>query len=175
MTINRRDLAGIAAIPAGLGLSGASRAQPQEVPEKSAHDAMMETVPGLNLMGSERIAMLIYPQFTALDLVGPQYFLSGLMGANVDLVTTEDTLDPIVSDTGLAITPTRKLADCTPDLDVVFVPGGGMGTLRAMELAPVPAFLRACAEKSRFVTSTCTCSLVLASAGILKGKHATSH
>ena len=46
---------------------------------------------------------------TALDLVGPQFFFGGMMGATVHLVTTEPDLTPVKSDLGLAIVPTSAV------------------------------------------------------------------
>jgi putative intracellular protease/amidase len=48
-------------------------------------------------MGKEQVAMLLYPGFTALDLVGPQYFFACMLGATVHLVTTEPDLAPVKS------------------------------------------------------------------------------
>ena len=60
-------------------------------------------VPGLMMHGKERVAMLVYPGFTALDLVGPHYFLACMMGATVQLVAR--TLEPMHSDLKLAVMP----------------------------------------------------------------------
>lgn len=128
-----------------------------------------------NMVGSEKVAMLIYPGFTALDLVGPHFFLSGLMGARVLLVTNQSTLQPVVSDTGMAITPTARLEDVTEDVDVVFVPGGFDGTLAAMKHQPTLDFLVRKSASAKLVCSVCTGSFVLAAAGVLKGRRATSH
>jgi transcriptional regulator GlxA family with amidase domain len=67
------------------------------------------------------------------------------------------------------------LADCPRDLTVVCVPGGTTGTLLAMEHGPTSAFLRDVAATAAHVTSICTGSLVLAAAGLLRGRRATSH
>jgi putative intracellular protease/amidase len=128
-----------------------------------------------NLVGNETIAMLLYPGFTALDLVGPHYFFACLQGATVHLVTNQDTLSPVVSDLHLAITPSARLIDVPQGLDVIFVPGGSQGTLAAMEHEPTLAFLRSHAAAARLTTSVCTGSFILAAAGLLKGKRATSH
>lgn len=128
-----------------------------------------------NMVGSEKVAMLLYPGFTALDLVGPHFFLSGLMGASVALVTNQPTLQPVVSDTGMAITPTVMLDDVADNVDVVFVPGGFDGTLAAMKHQPTLDFLVSRAAGAKLVSSVCTGSFVLAAAGILKGRRATSH
>jgi len=52
----------------------------------------------------EKIAMLIYPGMTALDLIGPQQAFGYMMGAKVDLVSK--TREPVVTDTGVTVTPT---------------------------------------------------------------------
>lgn len=132
-----------------------------------------EAIP--NMMGSEQIAMLVYPGFTALDLVGPHFFLSGLMGAKVHLVTNQSDLTPVVGDAGLAVTPTARLQDMTGPLDVVFVPGGFQGTLVAMTHQPTLDFLKQASAQARVVTSVCTGSFILAAAGLLAGRRATSH
>ncbi|MFD2580739.1 DJ-1/PfpI family protein [Novosphingobium colocasiae] len=125
--------------------------------------------------GQEQIAMLLYPKFTALDLVGPHYFFACLFGAKVHLVTTEKDLSPVMSDLGLAITPTVTMADAPKDLDVLFVPGGTEGTLSVMGRTDTMAWIRDRAARAKHITSVCTGSMVLAKAGLLKGKRATSH
>jgi len=67
------------------------------------------------------------------------------------------------------------LKDCPEELAVLFVPGGTTGTLKMMEDAEVLAFLKSRTEKSDYVTSVCTGSLVLGAAGLLKGYKATCH
>ena len=128
-----------------------------------------------NMVGSEKIVLLVYPGFTALDLVGPHFFLSGLMGANLQLVTNQTSLAPVISDTGLAITPNARLEDVQGDVDVLFVPGGFDGTLAAMQHQPTLDFLRNKAPQAKLVGSVCTGSFILAAAGLLEGRRATSH
>ena len=139
-----------------------------------AFDALV-AVPDLTMRGSEVIAMLLYPGFTALDLVGPQYFFACMLGSTVHLVTNQPDLTPVKSDLGLAIAPTVSMADCPADLTLLFVPGGSNGTCNAMEDPGTLAFLADRGSRARYVTSACTGSLLLAAAGLLRGKHATSH
>jgi putative intracellular protease/amidase len=139
---------------------------------EQAHTALME-VPGLVMHGAERIAMLVYPGFTALDLVGPQYFFASLMGAKVDLVAK--TLEPVKTDTGFAVLPTATFADVAPGPTVLFVPGGTQGTIDAMADDATVDFLAATAKGAAYVTSVCTGSLLLGMAGLLEGKRATGH
>ena len=119
-----------------------------------------------------RIAMLLYPGMTALDVVGPQVLLAGLAPGNLHLVAREG--GPVVSDTGLAIVASAGFAACPRDLDVLLVPGGD-GTPEQMRDAELMAFLRDRAATSTWVASVCTGSLILGAAGLLRGYHATSH
>lgn len=119
-----------------------------------------------------RIAMLLYPGMTALDLVGPQELLAGLAPGSLHLVAR--TAGPVLSDTGLSLIATTSFADCPSDLDVLFVPGGD-GTPAQMRDAETLAFLRDRASRAQWVTSVCTGSLILGAAGLLKGYRATSH
>jgi putative intracellular protease/amidase len=121
----------------------------------------------------DQIAMLVYPKMTALDLIGPQYMFASLMGAKVHLVGK--SLQPVVSDTGVAITPTATFADCPKDLTVLFAPGGTQGTLDALQDHDTRAFMADRGSRAKYVTSVCTGSLILGAAGLLKGYKATSH
>jgi putative intracellular protease/amidase len=118
------------------------------------------------------IAILIFERFAALDAVGPYEVLSRLPGAKVTFVAEHAT--PIRADTGqLAL-----LADATLDQlahpEIVVVPGGP-GQLALMEDGPVHAWLRDADATSTWTTSVCTGSLILAAAGLLAGKRATSN
>ena len=139
-----------------------------------AHEDLM-AIPGINMHGSEQIAMLVYPGFTALDLVGPHYFFACLMGAKVHLVTTGTDLSPLASDLGLTIVPTCTLADCPANIDVLFIPGGTHGTLAAARDPAVLAFVKDRASRARYIASVCTGCLVYGAAGLLRGKRATTH
>jgi cyclohexyl-isocyanide hydratase len=74
--------------------------------------------------------MLIYPGMTALDLVGPQQVFGYLTRANVELVAKTKSL--VASDTGIAIQPSKTFVDCADPVDILFVPGGGQGTVALM-------------------------------------------
>lgn len=121
----------------------------------------------------QHIAMLVYPGFTALDLIGPQTTFSMLDNVKVHLVWK--TLDPLTTDSGITLLPTMTFEACPEELAVLFVPGGVAGTIAMMKDAEVLDFLAARAEKASYVTSVCTGSLVLGAAGLLRGYSATSH
>ncbi|WP_433566781.1 DJ-1/PfpI family protein [Nocardia sp. CA-151230] len=125
------------------------------------------------LSGNEQIAMLLYPQCTALDFVGPQYGFGCLAGATVHQVAA--TMDPIVTDTNVTLMPTTTFEQCPRDVDVLFLPGGTNGTLAAMRDDNVVRFIADRGGRARWVTSVCTGSLLLGAAGLLHGYRATSH
>ena len=118
-----------------------------------------------------QIGMLLFPRLTQLDMTGPYEVLARLPNAKVHLIAR--SLDPVMSDRGMAIVPTMTFTAC-PQLDVVMVPGGP-GQQDLMEDAMVLEFLRNQARAAKYVTSVCTGSLVLGAAGLLKGKRATCH
>jgi cyclohexyl-isocyanide hydratase len=117
------------------------------------------------------IGMLIFPRLTQLDMTGPYEVLARLPNTVVHLVGP--TLDPVKTDRGMMIVPTVTFADCPP-LDVVMVPGGP-GQQDLMEDPVALKFLQQQAATAKYVTSVCTGSLVLAAAGLLRGKRATCH
>jgi len=121
----------------------------------------------------ENIVMLLYPGMTALDLVGPQQVFGYLMGAKVHLVWKNK--DIVVSDTGIGIRPSMTFAECPEKVDILFAPGGGTGTISAMQDRDVLDFFRQGGKTATWVTSVCTGSLILAAAGLLRGYKATSH
>jgi putative intracellular protease/amidase len=118
------------------------------------------------------IAILLFDRLTALDAVGPYEVLSRLPGAKVTFVAEQP--GPKRTDTGqLALTADASLVEL-PHPEVVLVPGGP-GRQALMDDGSVHDWLRAADERSTWTTSVCTGSLILAAAGLLKGKRATSH
>ncbi|HUN94124.1 MAG TPA: DJ-1/PfpI family protein [Burkholderiaceae bacterium] len=175
MTPRRRELVLAAALAtAGHPLVRASDrpADGGAKPAPGAPSGMAHDMPA-QWMGSEQIAFLVYPEFTALDMVGPQYMFASLMGATVHLVAR--TRDPVRSDTGLAFVPSATFDECPSELDILCVPGGSRGTLAAMEDHETLRFLKDRGSRAKYVTSVCTGSLLLGGAGLLDGYKATSH
>jgi cyclohexyl-isocyanide hydratase len=118
-----------------------------------------------------QIGLLVFPKVTQLDLTGPLQVFSSVPGAKVHLVWKR--IEPVPSDTALALMPTVSFADC-PQLDVICVPGG-MGADDMVNDEEMLAFLREQAKRARYITSVCTGSLVLGAAGLLKGYRAATH
>ncbi|MFJ6836311.1 DJ-1/PfpI family protein [Streptomyces sp. NPDC091209] len=119
-----------------------------------------------------QIAIVLYDRFTALDAVGPYETLGRLPDA--DTVFVAEHSGPVRSDTGrLALIADRALAE-VPRPDIVVVPGGP-GQSALMDDRVLLDWLRAADATSVWTTSVCTGSLLLAAAGLLDGRRATSH
>ena len=118
------------------------------------------------------VAMLVYPGMVLLDLAGPQTILT-ILGSTIHLVAA--TNDPVSTDVGIVVTPTSTFDECPHDLDVLFVPGGLMGTIASMGDRATLAFLADRGSRARYVTSVCTGGLILGAAGLLRGYRATAH
>jgi cyclohexyl-isocyanide hydratase len=116
--------------------------------------------------------MLVYPRMIMIDLACPQTILT-ILGSDIHLVGK--SLQPVTTDIGINVTPTTTFADCPADLDVLFVPGGLMGSIAAMKDQATLDFLVARAPTAKYVTSVCTGGLVLGAAGLLRGYRATAH
>lgn len=120
------------------------------------------------------VAMLMYPEFFAQDLVGPYTVLASLPNTRVHLIAR--TKDPIIATpAAFPILPSGTFADCPRDLDVLLVPGGAFSTVNAMKNEETIEFIRDRGQRAKFLTSVCTGSLMLGAAGLLQGYKATSH
>jgi putative intracellular protease/amidase len=118
------------------------------------------------------IAILLYDKVTALDAVGPYEVLSRLPGARVTFVG--EKLGPVRTDVGtLALNVDATLGE-TRAADILVVPGG-IGQQAHMQAGPVHDWVRHIDTTTTWTTSVCTGSLILAAAGLLDGRYATSH
>jgi len=119
-----------------------------------------------------QIAILLYPGVTALDAVGPWEVLSRMRDTEVRFVGKE--VGPVMTEGGaLLLGVTHAVAE-TPSPDVVVVPGGTT-TPSQMVDDDVLEWLREVHKTTAWTASVCTGSLILGSAGILKGLPATTH
>jgi putative intracellular protease/amidase len=119
-----------------------------------------------------QIAILLYDRFTALDAIGPYEVLSRLDGAEV--IFAAERPGPVHTDTGmLTITADAAIGELAHP-DIVLVPGGP-GQEAQLDDGPVHEWLRHSDAVTRWTTSVCTGSLILAAAGLLTGRQATSH
>lgn len=118
-----------------------------------------------------RIVFILYPRLTQLDFTGPYEVLARMPGAEV-MIASKDGGE-LVTEMGLTFANLRALADID-SADMIMIPGGPGQTEAMMD----PVFMsevKRLGESAKYVTSVCTGSLVLAAAGLLKGKRAGSH
>ncbi|CAM5348200.1 DJ-1/PfpI family protein [Streptomyces abikoensis] len=119
-----------------------------------------------------QIAVLLYPGFTALDAIGPFDTLSPLPGSEVVLVAERP--GPVRNESGnLGLVADASLAEVT-NPDVVVVPGAADPSAQLGQ-GPVTEWLRHVDRTTAWTTSVCSGSLILAAAGLLTGRRATSH
>ena len=119
-----------------------------------------------------QIAIVVYPGFTALDFIGPYEVLRNLPDAEVRFVWHEP--GPIAADSGVLLVGATHSFDETPSPDILLVPGG-MTTFEHARDEKVLDWVRKAHETSTWTTSVCSGSVILAAAGLLEGKRATSH
>ncbi len=116
-----------------------------------------------------QIALVLYPRFTALDIVGPFQVLADVPGH--DVVWVAETKGPVIDHTSkMPLTATHTFDEVLAP-DIVVVPGG-----LANDLNPaLDAWLRRVHPTTDWTTSVCTGAVHLARAGLLDGLSATTH
>jgi transcriptional regulator GlxA family with amidase domain len=126
--------------------------------------------------GMKDIAFVLYPGFTALDMVGPLQVLGALPAFAPDyrVVVLGESKSPVPTDTPLGVTASHTF-DEIPEPYAVFLPGGAVPTITAMADEQLLARIRSMAEHAEIVGSVCTGSLILGAAGLLEGRRATTH
>jgi transcriptional regulator GlxA family with amidase domain len=118
------------------------------------------------------IAILLFDRFTALDAVGPYEVFRSIPGSRIKFVAKEP--GPVrTGASSLAITADYALDEVVSP-EILLVPGGP-GQTALMDDSRVLDWVRQVDTKTKWTTSVCTGSLVLAAAGLLKGLRATSH
>jgi transcriptional regulator GlxA family with amidase domain len=129
---------------------------------------------------SKTIAFVAYPGLTPLDLIAPMTtFLGltrGLVGTSRQYRTicVAERIESIDSDTPMAIVPDNAFEE-VPNPFAIIVPGGGANALKAMGNERLINYLRFAEHGAEIVGSVSTGAFILAAAGLLKGREATTH
>ena len=118
------------------------------------------------------VGFVIFPELTPLDFTGPQQVLARLPDSAMHIVAKSAAAVP--SDSGLSLVPTHTFESC-PQLDLICVPGGNAGVVRAIGDENTVEFVRRQSRAAKYVTSVCTGAFILGVAGLLKGRRATTH
>ena len=132
-----------------------------------------------------QVGVFVFDDVEVLDFAGPFEVFSrtratpGLESrrsedsAPFNVFTVAPRPGPVVATGGLKIVPHWDFAS-SPAIDVLVVPGG-FGTRPLLEDAEVLAWIRRTAARAQRITSVCTGALLLAQAGLLAGRRATTH
>ena len=119
-----------------------------------------------------QIAIALYDRFTMLDAIGPYQVLCRLPGAEVSFVAGRP--GPVADDSGSHRVEAGAAFADLPRPDIIVLPGGP-GEVSQRDSGPLRDWLLAADATSQWTTSVCTGSLILAAAGLLTGRRATSH
>ena len=119
-----------------------------------------------------QIAIVVYPGYTALDFIGPYEVLRNLPDAEVRFLWHEP--GPIAADSGVLLVGATHSFEETPSPDVILIPGG-MTTMEHARDEKLLDWVRQAHQTATWTASVCSGSVILAAAGLLEGKRATSH
>lgn len=124
-----------------------------------------------------RIAIALFDGAEELDFAGPWEVLATWAhdwpDDGVEIFTVGESLEPVTCAKGLRVLPARAWADAG-HVDVLVYPGG-RGTRPQLGDEAIRERMRRLAAAGTLMTSVCTGSLVLADAGLLDGRQATTH
>jgi putative intracellular protease/amidase len=123
-------------------------------------------------MAMTQIAIVVYPGFTALDFIGPYEVLRYLPDAEVRFLWHEP--GPIAADSGVLLIGATHSFDETPSPDILLIPGG-LTTMEHARDKKLLDWVRQAHQTATWTASVCSGSVILAAAGLLDGKRATSH
>jgi transcriptional regulator GlxA family with amidase domain len=133
-------------------------------------------------MRRKTLAYVVYPGISLLELVANRTLLGGMMAqgtplkfqAGYEVVVVGERIEEMATDTPMAIIPQKTFAD-VPQPDALVVIGGGAETLPALGNAELIEYVRRAGQQAEWVAATSTGSLLLAAAGMLEGRLATTH
>ena len=133
-------------------------------------------------MRRKTLAYVVYPGISLLELVANRTLLGGMMAqgtplkfqAGYEVVVVGERIEEMATDTPMAIIPQKTFAD-VPQPDALVVIGGGAETLPALGKAELIEYVRRAGQQAEWVAATSTGSLLLAAAGLLEGRLATTH
>ncbi|MBV9041226.1 MAG: GlxA family transcriptional regulator [Acidimicrobiia bacterium] len=119
-----------------------------------------------------RVVIVAFPDVQSLDVTGPAEVFAAGGGYRVEVVAP--TAGVVRASSGIALWADRALADVRGPTDTLVV-AGGAGTREVMADDTFVSAIRRLAPKCRRVSSVCSGAFVLAAAGLLDGRRATTH
>lgn len=127
-------------------------------------------------MDQKRIGFVMFAGMTALDIVGPMEAFAIAReysaGVTYDLVTLAQTLNDLVTESGLVVRASQLLTDGS--FDTVLVPGGS-GLREPTTLGVIGDWLAQNEDATRRIGTVCTGLYGAAAGGLLDGRQVTTH
>ncbi|WP_156289497.1 DJ-1/PfpI family protein [Oceanobacillus salinisoli] len=125
-----------------------------------------------------KVGIFLFYDVEVLDFAGPfeVFSVTALENGNKPFIvkTISEKGNPIVARNGLRVQPDYSL-DNMPRFDILIIPGGLGAREREIHNNNVITWIRNEMRNVQLMTSVCTGALLLAKAGLLKGKMATTH
>jgi len=119
------------------------------------------------------IAIPLFDRFTALDAVGPFQVLVRLPGATTIFLAERPR--EVTDESGVLTVGAKASFADVPHPDIILVPGGPGQAAHMGDDSPLRDWLIAADQTSTWTTSVCTGALILAGAGLLDGRQATTN
>jgi cyclohexyl-isocyanide hydratase len=119
------------------------------------------------------ILAVLFPDFTALDLIGPVNCWAFMPDTQTQFAALR--VGPIKTDCGAQILATHNFENCVQNPDVLVVPGGGLSVAEALQDDLFLDHVARIGSQAGWVTSVCSGSLILGAAGLLRGYKAACH
>ncbi|HEX9819793.1 MAG TPA: DJ-1/PfpI family protein [Methylomirabilota bacterium] len=133
-------------------------------------------------MNRKRVGIVVFPDVEVLDFCGPfeVFSVTRLNEAArreepspFEVLLVAERAGTITTTGGMKVIPDHTLDTCPP-LDILVVPGG-WGTRAEIKNERLLAWIKERAARVETLTSVCTGSMLLGQAGLLDGRHATTH
>ena len=116
------------------------------------------------------VLIVLFDGVQSLDVTGPLEVFAHVPG--YEITTASLGAAPVTTSSGLRLTPDTALTRLTKAPDLLLVPGGEVARRRDPDLV---AWLREHAPRAARLASVCTGAFLLAAAGLLDGRIATTH
>jgi putative intracellular protease/amidase/YHS domain-containing protein len=144
----------------------------EQVADKKSHADSNSLIFSKPKVEIKTVGILLYDGYSTLDAMGPYQVLSEMMGVNVFFVGRTKGL--ISNGNGMKVQCDTSIAE-VKQLDILVIPGGFKETYLATKDTALLNWIKAIDVNSKYTTSVCTGAWILAAAGLLKDKEATTH